>query len=528
VNGRLSNRKSPLGKVSLEDSGLQVVREAGLKSLFFFAKHVLGYKWLQEVPHGRLCHKLEVLTAHLRPGTGVEPPPAPLKKVILEPRKWSKTTVCAHSLPLWLALHNPNIRCLLHSETMEKQAEPMLRVLRDHIENNALFRGLYGNLRGDAKSLKWENKQLIIASRTAVGMREATFTAGAIGTTETGGHFDLIVSDDPVSEHNTETLEQNLKVLDDHRQLSAFLDKASVMILDGTRYAFGDLYGYVLDHPTGWDVEDVHSVETADYDSFYTPEYLEAERDAQGADRFANWYRNLVIDPETAVFKGEWFETWSGEFDDLPAKTGIVAAFDPAVGEKRNSDKVGLVILARAGIGPCQLLEAKGMRITPTRLIEEIFRVQAQYGPMGLKRIGIELVGGFKVLEYWLREEEKRRDTYVVRKELKPGTSADAKRARIRLLAPRYEARQIKHRVGMTDLEEQALRFPLGDDDIIDALAFAVEMSRGLSRESKVVSEEEARQLERDAAILAMRKSKPGELVLPGNFRRNEGTWYDL
>lgn len=411
---------------------------------------------------------------------------------------------------------------------MEKQAQPMLRVIRDHIENNQLFRSLYGDFRGDTKGRKWTDNELITGGRTAIGMREATFTAGAIGTTETGGHFDLIVSDDPVSEHNTETLEQNLRVLDDHRQLSAFLDKASVMILDGTRYAFGDLYGYVLDNPTGWDVEDVHSVETAEYDSLYTPEYLEAERSAQGARRYANWYRNLVIDDETAVFNADWFETWSGEFDDLPAKSGIVAAFDPAVGEKRDSDRVGKVVLARAGGGPCHLLEAKALRITPTQLIEEIFDTQKRYGPMGLKRIGIELVGGFKVLEYWLREEEKRRDTYVVRKELKPGTSPDAKRVRIRLLAPRYEARQIKHRVGMTDLEEQLLRFPLGEDDVPDALAFAVEMSRSLSRESKVVSEEEARQFERDAHLLAMKKSKPGELVLPGNFRLREPSWYEL
>jgi len=386
----------------------------------------------------------------------------------------------------------------------------MMRAIRDHFENGKAFKWLFGDVRGDRAGKKWSDKELILATRTSVGMREASITAGAIGKTETGPHYDLIVSDDPVSILNTQTRDVMDKTLDDHRQLSAVLDKHGVLVLVGTPYCWGDLYTYIEQNSTGWDVSEKKPVSQMNYDSFYTPQFLADERAVLGAHRYGCWYLLNPTNPEDAEFKQEWFTNWNGVVDELPPKAVTIVAIDSALCETRDSDRVGMVVIAKQAGGSVYVIEAKGLRMTSADVVDEIFRLEKAYSPAALV---LGKATFERVLKKWVEEEAKRRDIFPRLQTYKGEGQNKNDIGRMRSLIGRYQARRIKHTATMWDLEDELLRFPKGDHiDIADALAVAIDTASKYAGGGSV----------RHEALVGA----GGPRKLPGNFPVAVKDWY--
>jgi len=199
-------------------------------------------------------------------------------------------------------------------------------------------------------------------------------------------------------------------------------------------------------------------------------EFLDSAKRTMGSYLFANQYLNQIIPSELQSFKKEWFKY----IDEYPQKLTTFIFIDPALSESDGADYTGIVVVSVDTKKDWYIRYAKRHRLSPTRLIDYIFELNAQYKPNG---IGIEEVAYQKALLYFLSEEMRRRNVVLPVTGIKPPTDK-TKQMRILSLVPRFEWNHIFLSRGLQDLELELLQFPRGThDDIIDALAYVEQIA---------------------------------------------------
>lgn len=205
-----------------------------LKSLykddfFLFAKHHLGYKDLDWNVHGQF---IGVFESHAR------------RKLVVMPRGTFKSTLGSVAYPIWRLVRDPNLTILLDSE-LYSNSKNFIREIKGHLESSTM-RDLWGDLVGP----KWDEGEVIVKTRTA-NIKEASITAGGLGTTRVGQHYGLIIGDDYNSPQNSETPEKCQKVIDHVRYNLNILNPGGEYLLIGTRYAERDVIGFMLSEVLG-------------------------------------------------------------------------------------------------------------------------------------------------------------------------------------------------------------------------------------------------------------------------------------
>lgn len=197
--------------------------------------------------------------------------------------------------------------------------------------------------------------------------------------------------------------------------------------------------------------------------------------------KFYGQYLNDPLDEEMVEFKRQWFQAFDPS-PDLSARLQQVPALisiDPAFRLKQQSDYTGIVVSKTLPDNSVYILEAKGIRVTPKGLVDEIFDLVNLYGPV--YKVLVETVTSQIMLMDLLQDEMRKRNVFFVIEEVKP-ESNEVKAVRIRHLLPHYANRRIFHAPHLTALEEQLIEFPKGaHDDIIDALAYQVKYWRAPS-----------------------------------------------
>ncbi len=195
-----------------------------LENFFFFAKDFLGYKDLEWGVHGQFVNVFE---------SG-----APRKLVVM-PRGTFKSTLGSVAYPIWRLLRNPDLTILLDSE-LYSNSKNFIREIKGHLQSERMTR-LFGNQVGD----KWDEGEIILKTRKA-NIKEASITAGGLGTVKVGQHFGLIIADDMNSPANSETPEKCQKIIDHLRYSLNILNPGGEYIVIGTRYSERDLIGFLL------------------------------------------------------------------------------------------------------------------------------------------------------------------------------------------------------------------------------------------------------------------------------------------
>ena len=104
---------------------------------------------------------------------------------------------------------------------------------------------------GNQVGSKWDEGEVIV-TRTKI-KKEASITAGGLGTTRVGQHYDLIIGDDYNSPQNSETPEKCQKVIDHVRYNLNILNPHGEYLFIGTRYAERDVIGFMLKEVLGED-----------------------------------------------------------------------------------------------------------------------------------------------------------------------------------------------------------------------------------------------------------------------------------
>lgn len=178
----------------------------------------------------------------------------------LEPRDHGKSEVGSHVIPSWKALEDPNTRILIMMES-EGQAKDKLAECSETIRRLA---PKYGRkIENDsALELKLERDEVHDVP---------TIRAAGFETSVTGGHYDLIIFDDLISDESVLTESRRKKNWEKFQErLNLRSGNDTVFLTLGTRKHPEDLYKKLIDSP-GWDVTvekaigDWSVVENGDY-----------------------------------------------------------------------------------------------------------------------------------------------------------------------------------------------------------------------------------------------------------------------
>jgi predicted phage terminase large subunit-like protein len=423
------------------------------------------------------------------------------KKLILEPRGSLKSTCVTIAYPLQLILKYPNIRILIDSEKLNN-SKAFLSSIKGHIESNEKYRQLsevlYGKTPQPSDEEKWTASEIVSSLRTDRSIKEPTISCGGVDVVKVGMHYDYIFVDDPVSDNNSATREQIEKVINHYRYLLSLLEPNGKLIIIGTRYDFGDLYGYVIENAgQHFDIlirKAIQSDGTLLYPERLTKEFLEEQRISQGSWIFSNQYQNEPLPREDAPFSWINYHEWTGEYsngqimpkelrkyksefgyDELEKESTILVnvfmTIDPAVSEAATADYTAIVVCGVDNKNRLFVLDYVNEHIAGKKFWDKIFDMYEKYQP---RRFGVETTAFQKSLNYSMKDEMRRRNVFFIFDELK---SDENKQRRVLTLQPRYEAGMIFIKKGMEDLRYQLTNFPrTTHDDLIDALAYQMQL----------------------------------------------------
>lgn len=201
------------------------------ESLFILANEFLGFKDVNTTTHFGIIRALEGDTR---------------RKLICVPRGCLKSSIACVAYPIWLLIRDPNARILINSE-LYTNSKNFLREIKSHLESPGLTQ-LFGQFKTDP----WNEAEITIRQRTK-SFAQASVTAGGVGTTKVGQHYDYIIHDDLNSPENSQTPEACRKVIEHYKYSISILEPTGTMVLIGTRYSELDCIGYVLKNELGID-----------------------------------------------------------------------------------------------------------------------------------------------------------------------------------------------------------------------------------------------------------------------------------
>ncbi len=170
------------------------------------------------------------------------------------PRGMSKSTIFTHGANIWEIVRNPNIRIKLVNATYKK-AKQFRDLSKSCIDSNPLFQELFpAFVPLKVPDADWNNETMIVPNRTRI-LQDQTLEAGGITAAAEGGHFDLLIIDDPVgldelTSNNSSGLQMEQAKNWFRTNKNALLDswRTSRIMFVGTRYAADDVGSLIMEN----------------------------------------------------------------------------------------------------------------------------------------------------------------------------------------------------------------------------------------------------------------------------------------
>lgn len=292
--------------IGLLDRSPAARREVALNSPAFWSTYYCGNgyaehqeRWLEEIIDLRVEARLTTLP-------GYDGPPEKRKLLLLGPRKHGKTVVAAAAAAQFVA-EDRNIRILFVGESAAVARKRLAYVkqllLKPQVQEDwcsdpdAGYGPLLPKRRNPLDNTKWDETAIrVLRSDAAV---DATIEAVGLGGAVTGGHFDIIILDDPESDDSVQSPTQRAK----NRQwlattVNPMLNPGGLMLVIGTRKHHDDLYAHLKKDATFRLIEDpaIRSPAIGEWADRFTPVY---EADEHGIDRLVR-----------IELHGEWDVLW--------------------------------------------------------------------------------------------------------------------------------------------------------------------------------------------------------------------------
>lgn len=347
------------GGTSLEGRYVNEFRQHAERSLFAFARGVLGLNRLNDTLHWDVCK----LLTHV----------PPYRKLVLLPRDHLKTSIVSRAMPIHILiqpresnLYRFNIdggstRILLSNETATN-AEHFLRWIEARFETNRLLRALWPHRcweNAQRQSPKWSAQEMTIPRED--DYPEASIETIGVGGAITSRHYDVLIKDDLISIEAANSPLVMQDTIQWHIASRALMDDPdkSLEFIVGTRWAAMDLYSFILnggalgasEYEPDHSVEVYHRAAIEDgepiFPQMFSLETLLRLQKENGPALFSLLYMNNAANPELTDFDmGEVrrFEAQGGKiiFDEDARDASIAEALKPSSKPPTSQDLRGL------------------------------------------------------------------------------------------------------------------------------------------------------------------------------------------
>jgi len=205
---------------------IDALKDRCRQDLKFLVTEVFKMKRWDDSLHGGLVQVLEA------PGD---------RKLILLPRGHQKSV----TVSCWVIqqlLRDPNLRVKIISASwvLSKNILHQIKGLLEDSDLKVLFGTFF------TRKTRKTREFCDIAQKTRKTI-DPTLSTGGITTGKTGSHCDILIFDDVVAPENTTTPELIRKTIDGYKDTLPLLDPGGIIVVIGTRYSLGDLYGYLID-----------------------------------------------------------------------------------------------------------------------------------------------------------------------------------------------------------------------------------------------------------------------------------------
>ena len=473
------------------------LRELCLSSLYHFVELIIMHAVRDDKDHPRLqlkpFHK-EVLD--------FAQDPRHKRKGILEPRYFLKSTCLTGSMPIWLWLHNPEVKTMLVTETHTK-AETMLNFVKGQIERNELLRYIFPEIVIDdtwKRQNRWSNVAIDLPSKGVT--RDPSIQVLGVGNAAQGIHVDHIFLDDiigqkdmlsPVEAQNTWMWFSNVE------ELLVTPDRSkphgSNIYLIGTHYAPEDLYDRVrkTKHEYVWKHVPAEENGEPTWPEKLSKEAIEEmKNDPDRAIVFYTQMQNSPMDSGLTAFKPEWkrFYQFSKNEDGDVVVVWIDQEDKPQVAKVKELDKSATIdpaTISASMKSACRtaivivgthhktntrfVLEAWAKRIRkPSELYEKIFEFHEKYRP---RKWGIETFSQQNWAKSTIMTAAQEKKYAIYLRDLPKDTGKDAKARRIEALQEDFACGQIYFHETQRDLIGEYHGYPMAPtNDLIDALGY--------------------------------------------------------
>lgn len=286
--------------------------------------------------------------------------------LILYPAAHGKTTLVSELLPIWAICKNPNIR-IVDIAKNDVDAKSITRSIQSELLSNERLIRDFGPFKPDGDESKaWALERFDVAKRTRHGKSSTWAAFGAGARTALGYRTDWTICDDVVTDVNSSTPEQRMKLREWFNQGPETMgDHGDARLtVVGTVFHPEDLYHDLMEMvlpDTGdkiWYVQKEFAILDPDEKRVLWPErrpwlWLMQRKASMGTLDFNKRFNNIAVDPSRMVFKEEYVRGgyvgkihYPGVLDnaynvgEIPDPTWRrYAGFDPAVGKISRSSK---------------------------------------------------------------------------------------------------------------------------------------------------------------------------------------------
>lgn len=367
------------------------------------------------------------------------------------PRGSYKTTIL-QSYAIRRVLQNPNIRVLYGMETYTNALQTM-NAIREHFETNEKLREIWG----DRKSKQWNREKFTVSGRTQHGIKEPSFSAFGVDKVVVGGHYDVIIIDDMVSDQNVKTKEGLEKVRDCFQMLFPLLDPGGVLMAVGTRYHDDDLYGYIINNlaerfdmkilDCGMQLEKSESgaiklvgealFEHLDED--FLTQQLELMDDES---KFSSQYLNVCLSGARMIFFREQFNTMN--YESFMNDLSCYILTDTATSEREEGCYSTAILVGLDSMDNAYVLDAFVGHLSPDDFVRELLDMQERWeSKVNVKKILMERICMNSVFHAMISASARQRRLRVNVVEIARGSSNDSKNQRIQRLVGRFQRQAI-------------------------------------------------------------------------------------
>jgi len=328
----------------------------------------------------------------------------------LIPRGHFKSTLITQDWSVQQLIKDPNKRILIASAKLEKAVE-FTKTIKSHFDRNEKFIERFG--KWESKTEVWTKEKFCIEGRRA-GLREASVTAGSIGTDMTGYHFDIIILDDIVTREFVRSADMRDKTFSFYLDCLDLLDPGGLLIIVGTRWHFNDIYSEFL---KPGDIEkfkfviNESAMENPKYERSQFEEMMNDKdtkllfperfslkhfknvfnkktRKAGGYLEFACQQMNFPVSDPNASFRIEDIEF----ITELPVSASIYQTIDTAGSEeiKNRTDDTAIVTTGLDVNADIINIDCYAEKTTAEGAFTPMWDAYLTYKSKGIKKIGIE------------------------------------------------------------------------------------------------------------------------------------------